>query len=56
METALDAIATGEQEWQAYLIGWNREYFGPAIAQAKSQLLSLPTFAEHSPASGANAC
>jgi DNA topoisomerase-1 len=52
METALDAIATGEQEWQAYLIGWNREYFGPTIAQAKSQLLSLPTFAEHSPASG----
>jgi DNA topoisomerase-1 len=49
METALDAIATGEQEWQAYLIGWNREYFGPAIAQAKSQLLSLPTFVEHQP-------
>jgi DNA topoisomerase-1 len=46
METALDAIATGEQEWQAYLIGWNREYFGPAISQAKSQLLSLPTFSE----------
>jgi DNA topoisomerase-1 len=44
METALDAIATGEQEWQAYLIGWNREYFGPAISKAKSQLLSLPSF------------
>jgi DNA topoisomerase-1 len=55
METALDAIATGEQEWQAYLIGWNRGYFAPAIAQAKSQLLSLPTFAEHSPTSGAKA-
>ena len=49
METALDAIATGDQEWQAYLIDWNRGYFAPAIAQAKSQLLSLPTFAEHSP-------
>jgi len=49
METALDAIATGEQEWQTYLIGWNREYFAPAIAQAKSQLLSLPAFAEHVP-------
>ncbi len=46
METALDAIATGEQDWQAYLIDWNRGYFAPAIAQAKSQLLSLPTFAE----------
>ena len=47
METALDEIATGEQDWQAYLIGWNREYFAPAIAKAKSQLLSLPAFAEH---------
>jgi DNA topoisomerase-1 len=49
METALDAIATGKQEWQAYLISWNREYFGPAIAQAKSQLLSLPTFTQNPP-------
>ncbi len=48
----MDAIATGEQEWQAYLIGWNRGYFAPAIAQAKSQLLSLPTFAEHPPTPG----
>jgi DNA topoisomerase-1 len=55
METALDAIATGAQEWQAYLIGWNQGYFAPAIAQAKSQLLSLPTFAEHRSASTANA-
>ncbi|WP_204150153.1 type I DNA topoisomerase [Leptolyngbya sp. CCY15150] len=46
METALDAIATGEQDWQAYLIDWNRGYFAPAIAQAKTQLLSLPAFAE----------
>ncbi|MBD2234464.1 type I DNA topoisomerase [Phormidium tenue] len=53
METALDAIATGDQEWQAYLLDWNRGYFAPAIAQAKSQLLSLPTFAEHAPVPGA---
>jgi len=51
METALDAIATGEQEWQAYLIDWNQEYFAPAIAHAKSQLLSLPSFVEHPPTS-----
>ena len=49
METALDAIATGEQDWQSYLIGWNQEYFAPAISKAKSQLLSLPTFAEQHP-------
>ena len=46
MEAALDAIATGKQDWQAYLIGWNQGYFAPAIAQAKSQLLSLPAFSE----------
>ncbi|WP_346294187.1 hypothetical protein [Sphaerothrix gracilis] len=23
METVLDAIAAGEQEWQSYLIGWH---------------------------------
>lgn len=42
MEAALDAIATGEQEWQAYLIGWNQSYFAPAIAKAKQQLSSMP--------------
>ena len=49
METALDAIATGKQEWQAYLLGWNRDYFAPAIATAKSQLIAPPTFTEHPP-------
>ncbi|MEB3211844.1 MAG: type I DNA topoisomerase [Leptolyngbyaceae bacterium] len=53
METALDAIATGEQEWQAYLIDWNRAYFAPAIAHAKSQLLSLPSCVKHPPTSTA---
>ncbi|MEO0409805.1 MAG: type IA DNA topoisomerase, partial [Cyanobacteria bacterium P01_A01_bin.135] len=52
MEAALDAIATGKQDWQAYLIGWNQGYFAPAIAQAKSQLLSLPAFAESPNAKG----
>ncbi|WP_317036205.1 type I DNA topoisomerase [Nodosilinea sp. E11] len=53
METALDAIATGDQDWQTYLLDWNRGYFAPAIAQAKSQLLFLPTFAEQPPTPGA---
>ena len=55
METALDAIATGEQDWQTYLIGWNQSYFAPAIAKAKSQLVSLPTSIQKLPASAANA-
>ncbi|MBD0335802.1 MAG: type I DNA topoisomerase [Cyanobacteria bacterium Co-bin13] len=40
METALDAIATGEQEWQAYLNGWYQSYFAPALNQAQQQLRS----------------
>lgn len=38
MEDELDAIASGKQDWQDYLTSWNRDYFGPAIAQAKTQL------------------
>lgn len=54
MESELDAIATGKQEWQAYLIDWNQSYFAPAIAKAKSQLVSLPTFSPKPLASAAN--
>lgn len=38
METELDAIASGKKEWQAYLTGWHREYFAPAIASARTKL------------------
>ena len=38
MESSLDAIAEGTQEWQDYLIGWNRSYFAPALAKAKEGL------------------
>ncbi len=38
METQLDAIAKGQQEWQNYLIGWNRSYFEPAISSALNNL------------------
>ena len=36
MEQALDQIAEGKQDWQRYLIGWNRGYFAPALIQAKA--------------------
>ncbi|NEQ34638.1 MAG: DNA topoisomerase I, partial [Leptolyngbya sp. SIO4C5] len=32
METTLDAIAAGQQEWQSYLIGWHQSYFAPSPA------------------------
>ncbi|MEM6839735.1 MAG: type I DNA topoisomerase [Cyanobacteria bacterium P01_C01_bin.120] len=54
MESELDTIATGKQEWQAYLIGWNQSYFTPAIAQAKSQLASLSPSSPKLPASAVN--
>ena len=38
MEADLDAIASGKQDWEKYLTTWHREYFGPAIAQAKAKL------------------
>jgi hypothetical protein len=31
MESALDAIAEGQKDWQQYLIAWNRNYFQPAL-------------------------
>ncbi len=39
MEAELDAISKGKQEWQSYLIGWNRSYFVPALSKA---IKSLP--------------
>jgi DNA topoisomerase-1 len=45
MESALDAIAQGQQEWQQYLIGWNQEYFEPALSKA---LQGLPQAASRS--------
>ena len=38
MEADLDAIATGKQNWETYLTTWHRDYFGPAIAKAKTKL------------------
>ncbi len=38
MEAALDTIAQGKQDWQAYLTDWHRTYFAPALAKA-GQLL-----------------
>ena len=38
MEGDLDAIASGKQEWQAYLTGWHREYFAPALLEARQKL------------------
>jgi len=38
MEGELDAIAQGKQDWQAYLTNWHKDYFSPAIAQAKTKL------------------
>lgn len=41
MESALDAIAAGQQEWQTYLTRWNQTYFAPALADAMQKLGSV---------------
>ncbi|MEL7224124.1 MAG: DNA topoisomerase, partial [Cyanobacteria bacterium J06576_12] len=38
MEADLDAIASGKQNWEKYLTTWHKDYFGPAIAKAKTKL------------------
>ena len=38
MESDLDEIAQGKQEWQRYLIGWNQVYFEPALSRAQQVL------------------
>ncbi len=40
MEDALDAIALGKQGWQQYLSAWNQDYFVPALAKAKTVVIS----------------
>lgn len=34
MESTLDLIASGRQNWQQYLTTWNREYFDPTLTKA----------------------
>jgi DNA topoisomerase I len=38
MESTLDNIANGRQEWESYLIGWNNDYFVPALEKAHRSL------------------
>ncbi|MEI2582649.1 type I DNA topoisomerase [Scytonema sp. PRP1] len=47
METALDAIASGQQEWQTYLTSWHRDYFAPAIVKARQAIGSSDFKATH---------
>jgi DNA topoisomerase I len=38
MESTLDNIAKGRQAWESYLIGWNNDYFVPALEKAQRSL------------------
>ncbi len=40
MESSLDAIAQGKQDWQGYLTDWHRTYFAPALEKAGHLLKS----------------
>ena len=41
MEATLDAITEGKQDWQRYLIGWNQDYFLPALDKAQQVLPAI---------------
>lgn len=38
MEAELDAIASGNRQWEEYLINWNETYFAPALKAAYQSL------------------
>jgi DNA topoisomerase-1 len=38
MESALDDVAAGKQQWERYLINWNQTYFAPALEAAYRSL------------------
>jgi len=48
MESELDTIAQGQQDWQEYLTDWNRVYFVPALEKARQVLKSKGTQAINS--------
>lgn len=51
MESKLDAIAAGQEDWERYLNQWYREYLNPAVTQANLQVKtyrSLPNFQDSS--------
>lgn len=43
MEGQLDAIASGKQDWERYLINWNETYFAPALEAAYQSLGASPS-------------
>jgi DNA topoisomerase-1 len=43
METKLDEIATGKENWERYIIDWNEDYFAPALKKALPVVKTVPT-------------
>jgi DNA topoisomerase-1 len=42
MEDKLDAIASGQENWEEYIIGWNENYFAPALEKALKVVQTMP--------------
>jgi DNA topoisomerase-1 len=42
MEDKLDAIATGRENWERYIIGWNENYLAPALEKAIARIERMP--------------
>jgi DNA topoisomerase-1 len=42
MEGKLDAIASGQENWERYIIDWNENYFAPALAKSLKVVAIMP--------------
>ncbi len=42
MEGKLDAIASGQENWERYIISWNETYFAPALLKALKGIEKIP--------------
>ncbi|WP_013320619.1 type I DNA topoisomerase [Gloeothece verrucosa] len=48
MEDKLDAIASGKENWERYIIGWNEDYFAVALVKALKVIGSQPPSSKNS--------
>ena len=47
MEGKLDAIASGQENWERYIINWNEDYFVPALEKALKVVEEKPHAAQN---------
>ena len=46
---ATDEDREGEAEWEQYIIGWNEDYFAPALEKAMRGMAAMPRTDKNTP-------